>query len=119
MTDEINEVIAHNIKSRRIKLGYSQTQVAQKMVNPVTQQMLRKYEGGKSRISVSTLCDLAQALECKPENLLASYEDEADRDTLKREGKLLKYFRAIPTADAQMNIIRMTKAAANIYDAEE
>ncbi|MBN9543226.1 MAG: helix-turn-helix transcriptional regulator [Alphaproteobacteria bacterium] len=57
---KIDRNIGKKIKSRRIFLGMSRQELAEKMA--ITQQQIQKYETGINRISASRLLGLAEAL---------------------------------------------------------
>ena len=60
-------VVAH-IKARRIALGLSQMQVADKI--GVAYQQIHKYENGLNRLSVGRLAQMVRALEMRGEDFL-------------------------------------------------
>lgn len=81
---KIDRNIGKKIKSRRIFLGMSRQDLAEKM--NITQQQIQKYETGINRISASRLLGLAQALNV---NVNYFYEDSAAVQTeeLNEEGQ--------------------------------
>lgn len=120
MTKDFNQELGQRIKERRLEIGMSQTEVTDLLKKKISQQMLLKYEKGAAAVSVEKLCDIASVLGCTPEAFLMRRPSKVrDEQSFKREGRLVKYFRAIPTLEAQQSIIEMAKEAAKIYDGKE
>lgn len=61
----INQQVGHRIKVRRVELGMTQAELAQKL--SVGQSNLSYIERGERDVSVSLLAEIAQALKCRPE----------------------------------------------------
>lgn len=61
----INQQVGRRIKVRRVELGMTQADLAQKL--SVGQSNLSYIERGKRDVSVSLLAEIAQALKCRPE----------------------------------------------------
>ena len=61
----INQQIGRRIKVRRVELGMTQGELAEKL--SVGQSNLSYIERGERDVSVSLLAEIAQALKCKPE----------------------------------------------------
>ena len=61
----INQQVGRRIKVRRVELGMTQAELAQKL--SVGQSNLSYIERGKRDVSVSLLAEIAQALRCRPE----------------------------------------------------
>jgi len=62
----INEQIGRRIKVRRVELGMTQGELAEKL--SVGQSNLSYIERGKRDVSLSLLDEIARALKCKPED---------------------------------------------------
>ena len=62
----INEQIGRRIKVRRVELGMTQGELAEKL--SVGQSNLSYIECGKRDVSLSLLDEIARALKCKPED---------------------------------------------------
>lgn len=71
----INERVGRRIKVRRVELGLTQAELAQKL--SVGQSNLSYIEKGKRDVSISLLDEIASALKCKPEHLLREFQDAA------------------------------------------
>lgn len=61
----INQQVGRRIKVRRVELGMTQAELAQKL--SVGQSNLSYIERGERDVSVSLLAEIAQALKCRPE----------------------------------------------------
>lgn len=61
----INEQVGRRIKVRRVELGMTQAELAAKL--SVGQSNLSYIERGERDVSVSLLAEIAEALECRPE----------------------------------------------------
>jgi len=71
----INERVGRRIKVRRVELGMTQAELAQKL--SVGQSNLSYIERGERDVSVSLLDEIAGALRCKPEYFLREFQDAA------------------------------------------
>jgi transcriptional regulator with XRE-family HTH domain len=71
----INERVGRRIKVRRVELGMTQAELAQKL--SVGQSNLSYIERGERDVSVSLLEEIAKALKCKPEHFLREFQDAA------------------------------------------
>lgn len=71
----INERVGRRIKVRRVELGMTQAELAQKL--SVGQSNLSYIERGERDVSVSLLDEIAKALRCKPEYFLREFQDVA------------------------------------------
>ena len=68
----INQQVGRRIKVRRVELGMTQAELAQKL--SVGQSNLSYIERGERDVSVSLLAEIAQALRCRPEEFFRSLE---------------------------------------------
>ena len=62
----INQQVGRRIKVRRVELGMTQAELAEKL--SVGQSNLSYIERGERDVSVSLLGEIAQALKCRPED---------------------------------------------------
>ena len=67
--DELKKVIADNIKSRRVELGLTQCDIAEKL--HVSQPHVANLENGTRCPSVEMLARLAEVLQTNPGTLMA------------------------------------------------
>ena len=71
----INERVGRRIKVRRVELGMTQAELAQKLT--VGQSNLSYIERGERDVSGSLLDEIARALRCKPEDFLQEFQNAA------------------------------------------
>ena len=71
----INEQVGRRIKVRRVELGMTQAELAEKLT--VGQSNLSYIERGERDVSVSLLDEIARALKCKPEDFLQEFQNAA------------------------------------------
>jgi transcriptional regulator with XRE-family HTH domain len=71
----INQRVGRRIKVRRVELGMTQAELAQKL--SVGQSNLSYIERGERDVSVSLLEEIAIALKCKPDYFLQELRDAA------------------------------------------
>ena len=67
-TQPLDLEIGARVRARRKQLGISQVELGERL--GVSFQQMQKYERGANRISASSLVTLAEALECRPADLL-------------------------------------------------
>jgi transcriptional regulator with XRE-family HTH domain len=75
MSMSINQRVGRRIKVRRVELGMTQADLAEKI--PVGQSNLSCIERGERDVSVSLLDEIARALKCKPEYFLQEFQNAA------------------------------------------
>ncbi len=75
MSMSINQRVGRRIKVRRVELGMTQADLAEKIT--VGQSNLSCIERGERDVSVSLLNEIAGALKCKPEDFLREFQDAA------------------------------------------
>ena len=73
-TRPIDQEIGARVRVRRKQLGINQAELGERL--DVSFQQMQKYERGANRISASSLVVLAEALKCRPADLLG-VEDTA------------------------------------------
>ena len=66
--DELKQVFRENLKSRRLQLGMTQVELAEKL--GVAQAYISDLESGRKRPLVDTLAPLADALRTTPARLI-------------------------------------------------
>jgi transcriptional regulator with XRE-family HTH domain len=66
--DQIDTEVGARVRARRRELRMSQSKLGDKL--GVTFQQVQKYERGANRISASSLVLIAEALHCRPTDLL-------------------------------------------------
>jgi transcriptional regulator with XRE-family HTH domain len=88
----LHDLIGARLKARRIVLGLSQHEVAQRV--GITYQQLHKYETGLNRISASRLYCCAEALEMPIDFFFRDPEVEAESPAPSRRRQLLSFSRA-------------------------
>ena len=71
----LNIKIGERIRSGRKASGLSQSELGNTIPNPITFQQIQKYETGSNRISVSMLCDIAEALQLPLPYFLEDLQD--------------------------------------------
>lgn len=77
-TTNVDQRLGQRIRSRRLELGMSQQELAERL--GLTFQQVQKYEKGANRVAVSRLVNIAAALDAPPASFL-------DGLTNAREGK--------------------------------
>jgi transcriptional regulator with XRE-family HTH domain len=69
----VDAIVGRRIRTRRLLLGITQTQLARKV--GVSFQQVQKYENGANRIGAGRLVQIAQVLGMRAHNLLAGLDD--------------------------------------------
>ena len=67
--DELNSVFCENFKRARLRLGLTQTALAERM--GVAQSYISDLESGKKRPLVESLAEIAEALQTSPARLIS------------------------------------------------
>ena len=89
---EGDEHIAARVKSRRVQLGMSQSELGRKV--GVSFQQIQKYERGANRIGSSRLHQIAAALGVKPEYFFDNARTEVGRQSYATSVDLFDQFAA-------------------------
>jgi transcriptional regulator with XRE-family HTH domain len=106
--------IGARLRARRRQLGFSQTDLAEKL--GVSFQQVQKYERGSNRIAASTLIAAAEALSTSVSSLVG--EDGAGREeddelfrALARPGaiEMLRAFNAIPDSRTRAALLTLAQ----------
>ncbi|MCH2546572.1 MAG: helix-turn-helix domain-containing protein [Alphaproteobacteria bacterium] len=71
----LNIKIGERIRSGRKASGLSQSELGNAIPNPITFQQIQKYESGSNRISISMLCEIAEALQLPLPYFLEDLQD--------------------------------------------
>jgi transcriptional regulator with XRE-family HTH domain len=120
---EIDRIVSERIHTRRVELGLSQPELAERV--GVTFQQVQKYENGKNRVSAGRLYEIARALGVT----IQFFYDRAPRLTQARRGvaeeqadfagpgvseelELLQAFRRIEKASGRKAVIALAKKTA-------
>lgn len=106
--------IGDKLKKRRKDLKITQTELA-KFIG-CTAQQIQKYEGGHSRVSVSTFLKVCEFLNTPPAYFFPklSFRENIDAPSdINLEEKLLEFFRAVTNKKVKERIINLVEALAN------
>jgi transcriptional regulator with XRE-family HTH domain len=76
MIHQIDIIVGHNIKKRRIQLNLSQSKLAINI--GLTFQQIQKYESGKNRVSASMLYEIARSLRTSIEYFFSNTDKTLD-----------------------------------------
>lgn len=82
----VDQHVADRLRLRRILLGLSQDDLAQRL--GLTAQQIQKYEAGKTRISASRLYDLSLQLAVPITWFFEDLEEHTPRDTMAKDAEL-------------------------------
>ena len=110
----VDQEIGARLRVRRKQLGLSQTELGERL--GVSFQQLQKYERGTNRISASSLIVLADALECRPTDLLGVEDRATAIDWSRFHGKdvqaALGAFTAIKSPRLRRAVLNLMRAMA-------
>jgi transcriptional regulator with XRE-family HTH domain len=84
------------LREARLLRGMNQSQLGKALSQPITFQQVQKYERGANRISVSRLCEFAEALQLPPSYFLPNSEIPTLSLLSSKEAKFLENFRQLP-----------------------
>jgi transcriptional regulator with XRE-family HTH domain len=119
----MDRLVAHQLRHRRLTLGLSQEQLAQRL--NVSYQQIQKYETGLNRISAGRLAQIAAALGVPvsaffPAAQGAQPQAEEVSDTARQTLELVRNFAAISDAGVREGIASLARVlAAADTDARE
>ena len=107
----LNIKIGERIRTGRKAYGLSQSELGNTIPNPITFQQIQKYESGSNRISISMLCDIAEALQLPLPYFL---EDLQDVKTMLAdiEWHMLERFRRLSGESQQALILLLDEKMA-------
>lgn len=115
--DPIDVEIGVRVRDARSRVGITQRELGERI--GVTSQQVQKYEAGRSRMAVSMLCRVADALGVAPAALVGGLLGEAARDAdalAPRERELVEAYRALKS-DAQrralLNLVQTLPEASD------
>jgi transcriptional regulator with XRE-family HTH domain len=74
-TRSLDKAIGARVRARRLEIGVTQEELARRL--GVSFQQVQKYEQGINRISAASLVLTAEALDCRPHDLLGT-DDQGD-----------------------------------------
>lgn len=109
----LNIKIGERIRTGRKAYGLSQSELGNAIPKSITFQQIQKYETGSNRISISMLCDIAEALQLPLPYFL---EDIQDVKTMLTdiEWHLLERFRRLSCESQQALIVLLDEKTATI-----
>lgn len=84
------------LREARLLRGMNQSELAKALGTPITFQQVQKYERGANRISVSRLCEFAEALRLPPSYFLPDSDIPALSLPSIKEARLLENYRQLP-----------------------
>ncbi|AZL16123.1 helix-turn-helix domain-containing protein [Rickettsiales endosymbiont of Stachyamoeba lipophora] len=115
---KIDQIIGKRIKARRIFLGFSRQELAEKI--GVTHQQVQKYENGSNRISAGRLYAIAEAINVAMSFFFDNVEEEsaANQAELPNEGQRMcievaRNFMKINNQEFQSMINSLVKTLAS------
>ena len=106
-TRSLDKGIGARVRARRLEIGITQDELAKRL--GVSFQQVQKYEQGINRISAASLVLIAEALACRPHDLLGvddpgdplDWSKYHDRDTV----QLVETFSAIRSASLKRAVM--------------
>jgi len=111
--------IGARIRARRRQLGFSQTDLAERL--GISFQQVQKYERGANRVAASTLVAIAEALSTTVgwlvgEESVAREEDDELFLALARPGaiEMLRAFNAVPDARSRSALLTLAQEMAQV-----
>ncbi len=109
----VNIKVGRRIHTGGKMRGLSQKQLGEMLPQPITFQQIQKYETGSNRISISMLCDIAEALQLPLPYFL---EDLQDVKTMLAdiEWHMLERFRRLSGESQQALILLLDEKVAAI-----
>jgi transcriptional regulator with XRE-family HTH domain len=116
--DAIDKQVGSMIRTQRLALGMSQTELAEKI--GVRFRQLEKYETGINRIGASQLLRIAKGLGVDPSFLFSSNQSEAGEPEILNlihtvgAAKLLRAFAAIKNDDVRKSIVALTQSLSDL-----
>ncbi|MEM6603629.1 MAG: helix-turn-helix transcriptional regulator [Pseudomonadota bacterium] len=93
-TEELDRHIGLRLKMRRVLLGFSQDELAQKL--GITFQQVQKYEKAMNRISASRLYEIAKNLEVSFDYFFEGYEEGAEITVSEKGQSHDEYIASLP-----------------------
>ena len=107
MKNELDQRVGERLRSRRLKMGLSQTALG--IAAGVTFQQIQKYERGTNRISASRMIQFAEKLGVPP-----AYFVEGFGGGSKANGDITKMARAIESVAASNEGVAVLEAMAQM-----
>ncbi len=101
------------LREARLLRGMNQSQLGKALSQPITFQQVQKYERGANRISVSRLCEFAEALQLPPSYFLPNSEIPTVSLPSTKEARLLENYRQLPKSiqDTLGNLLNTLRGA--------
>jgi len=111
-TTDADRAVAVRVRQRRIMLGLTQQQFAERV--GLTYQQAYKYETATNRISIGRLVDIAAVLGTTPADLLADIDPAVRPTTKQTEQRLLQLAMAFGELDEreQIAVLALVRALA-------
>ncbi len=114
-TEQLDREVGARVRARRRELRMSQTKLGDKL--GVTFQQVQKYERGVNRISASALVLIAEALQCRPADLLGVEESRAKIDWSKfhdnEANAALEAFAAIDSPRIRKSVLELIRTLSD------
>src|SRR5687768_10977450 len=109
-TVDINLELGRRIREARQSLKLTQRDLGAAI--GVTFQQVQKYESGRSRMTVDTLLETAEALKVSPGSLIAGMGATADdlAELSPSERELIRTIRTIPERQIQLAIVALAQS---------
>ena len=107
MKNELDQRVGERLRSRRLKMGLSQTALG--IAAGVTFQQIQKYERGTNRISASRMIQLAEKLGVPPAYFVEGFDGGS-----KANGDTTKTVRAIESVAASNEGVAVLEAMAQM-----
>ena len=107
MKNELDQRVGERLRSRRLKMGLSQTALG--FAAGVTFQQIQKYERGTNRISASRMIQLAEKLGVPPAYFVEGFGADS-----KANGDTTKTARAIESVAASNEGVAVLEAMAQM-----
>ena len=103
----IDVYAGNRLREARLLRGMNQSELGKSLTTPITFQQVQKYERGANRISVSRLCEFAQALQLPASYFLPDAGTSMISLPSVKEARLLENYRQLPKSvqDTVVNLL--------------
>lgn len=91
----IDRYAGQRLREARLLRGMNQSELGKALSTPITFQQIQKYENAANRISISRLCELADALKISPSYFLPPTDSHVLPILNVKESHLLENFRGL------------------------
>jgi transcriptional regulator with XRE-family HTH domain len=117
-TEQLDREVGARVRARRRELRMSQSKLGDQL--GVTFQQVQKYERGVNRISASSLVLIAEALQCRPTDLLGVDEGRPKIDWSKfhdnEANAALEAFAAIDNPRIRRSVLELIRTLSDTSD---